>query len=255
MQVMNKESSVASALDLTSDTLFNGRLYCLQPRRGYRFSIDSVLLAHFVKPCPTDKILDVGAGCGVISLILAYRWPSVRLTGLELQDSLALVFQRNIALNHFSDRLCLVKGDLRQIKEIIPAGVFDKVVCNPPYYRCGAGRDNPDREQAIARHEIMANLEDTVAAVSFAVKNRGWVSFVYPAERGAALLTTLRKYKLEPKRLQIIYSYPGGPGRLILVDSMRGGGEELHIMPPFYIYKGPGSRQYSPEMAALYLDS
>ena len=253
MSNVNEESAVLPA-DLTSDTLFDGRLNCLQPRQGYRFSIDAILLAHFIKPDPVGNILDLGAGCGVISLILAHRWPNLRLTGLELQNSLAFAFQRNIELNHLADRLNLIRGDLRKIKEVLSAGSFAQVVCNPPYYKCGSGRCNPDSEQAIARHEIMADLEDTVKAAFFAVKNKGRVAFIYPAERGAALLTSLHRHRLEPKRLQIVYSYPGGPGRLILVEGIRGGGEELQILPPFYIYQEPNSRQYSPEMAALYLE-
>ncbi|NOX26492.1 MAG: methyltransferase, partial [Deltaproteobacteria bacterium] len=233
--------------DFTPDTLFNGRLHCLQPRRGYRFSLDSVLLAHFVETSPTDSILDLGAGCGVVSLILAYRWPTIRLTALELQEQLALALHLNIEMNHLSGRLRLVKGDLRQIKDIFSAGSFTQVICNPPYYKCGSGRCNPNSEQAVARHEIMADLEEIIGAAAFAVRNRGRALFVYPAERAATLLTKLRRHHLEPKRLQIIYGHPGGPGKLILVDSRRGGGEELQIMRPFYIYNEPGSRQYSPE--------
>lgn len=244
--------SSSTSPDISHDTLFSGRLHCLQYRQGYRFSIDAVLLAHFIKPRLQDNILDLGAGCGVISLILSYRWPSVRLLGLEVQDSLVRLCQENIALNKLNDRLQVVKGDLRQIKKLVLAGSFDQVVCNPPYYKSGSGRDNPEEQQAVARHEIMADLNDILTATVFALKNRGRATFIFPAERGAVLLAALRRYKLEPKRLQIVYGYPGGNGRLILVETVRGGGEELQILPPFYIYESPHGRQYSDEMASLY---
>ena len=245
--------SCASSPGISHDTLFEGRLHCLQYRQGYRFSIDAVLLAHFTRLRQQDNILDLGAGCGVVSLILSYRWPSVRVVGLEVQDSLVRLCRDNIALNKLAGRLQVIKGDLRQIKRLLAAGSFDQVVCNPPYYKCGSGRDNLEAQQAIARHEIKAELTDILTAAAFALKNRGRATFVFPAERGAVLLAALSRNKLEPKRLQIVYGYPGGKGRLILVEAVRGGGEDLQILPPFYIYDAPHDRQYSAEMAALYL--
>ena len=235
----------------TEDSLFDGRLVCLQHAEGYRFSVDAVLLAHFIRPRSKETILDLGAGCGVVSLILCYRHAGVALTALELQEKLSALIEENIRANHFQDRISLVTGDLRQISSLVPAESYDWVVCNPPYGKVSSGRQNAGSEQAAARHEIYAALDDVVAAVFFALRNRSRAALIYPADRAAALLSTLKERKLEPKRLQLVHSYPGGEGKLVLVEVVKNGGEGLLVLPPFYIYQKPGGA-YSAEMSRLY---
>ena len=186
------------ATALSHDTLFAGKLTCVQSLSGYRFSIDAVLLAHFATPRYQDRVLDLGAGCGVISLILAYRHPSIDLTCLEIQDSLSKLLAHNISQNGLADRMRLVTGDLRQVKEMLPVGAFDLVVCNPPYYSLGRGQQNPNDEQAVARHELKAGLADIAEAAAFALRTKGRLVMIYPAARGAALLAALRQRQLEP---------------------------------------------------------
>lgn len=235
----------------TEDSLFNGRLKCRQPRHGYRFSIDAILLANFISVQPDDRILDLGAGCGVISLILAYRWPDVRITAIELQPSLADLCAGNFTANGFQDRISVENIDLRRLPDRVRAGSFGWVVANPPYRKIATGRINPQSGQAVARHELEVNLEDVVRAAAFAVKNKGRVAMIYPVDRGAALIYEFKKQGLEPKRMQTVYSYPGDDGRLLLVEAARGGGEGLKIMPPFYVYEESGG-SWSPEMARYY---
>jgi len=130
-------------------------------------------------------------------------------------------------------------------------GTFDWLVCNPPYRKSGSGRVNPIDEKAVARHEIKGTLDDSVKAASYFLKNKGRAAFVYPASRGAALLASLRNEGLEPKKMQVVYGYPGAQGKLILVESVKNGGEELDILPPFYVFKELGG-EYSKEMQTYY---
>lgn len=241
----------ASFPQVSRDTLFSGKLFCLQHRDGYRYSLDAILLAHFISPKPQEKILDLGSGCGIVSLLIAYRWPSVSICALEIQRNLVVLIDQNRKINHFEKRIEVIEGDFVEIGGLIRAGGFDRVVCNPPYGKIGCGRKNPGAEQAIARHEIRASLADVVNAAFYALKNGGRAAFIYPAGRFAALMACLKEKGLEPKRLQPVYSYPGDLARLVLVEAVKDGGEEVAILPPFYVYESPGG-EYSPEMARLY---
>ncbi len=238
--------------EISADTLFNGRLVCHQPRRGYRFSVDAVLLANFVRPWAGARVLDLGAGCGVISLIMAWRSPEIVITALELQPFLFELCRSNIERNKLVSRIQGIQGDLRRISSLLKAASFDLVVCNPPYYKVGSGRLNPALEQAVARHEIMADIKQCVKAAVWAVRSHGRAAFIFPARRGAALLDALHAHRLEAKRLQVVYSFPGADGRLLMVEAVKGGGEELQILPPFYIYSAADGRQYTPEMMAFF---
>ena len=236
----------------TDDTLFDGRLICSQHRDGYRFSVDAVLIAHFCRPQEKDSVLDIGCGCGVISLILCHRYPGVHVTGLELQPALAKLARANSLANHFQDRFSVLEGDLRKVRELMHPESVDLVVSNPPYRRSGSGRINHEDECAIARHELTVDLPAIVSAASFCVKNRGSVVCIYPAERLATLIAAMLKQRLVPKRIQPVYSYPEDDrAGLVMVEAVKNGGEGLHLLPPFYIYQyadGP----YSPEMTKLY---
>lgn len=237
--------------DYTEDTLFNGRVRCLQHRTGYRFSVDAVLLGNFINPKPGDRILDLGCGSGIVSLILAYRWPSVSITGLEIQSGLARLANKNVMLNNWQERIEIIQGDLREIKRSIEPGSFDWVVSNPPYRKSGTGRVNPGGEQALARHEQAADLASVIKAANWAVRKRGRCVFIYPASRGAAVIAELKNTGLEPKKMLPIFSYPGSAANLLIIEAVKQGGEELTLLPPFYVY-GERDGEYSPEMTEYY---
>jgi tRNA1Val (adenine37-N6)-methyltransferase len=237
--------------ELTCDSLFNGRLTCCQHRTGYRFSVDAVLLAHFFTPRPTENILDLGTGCGIMPLLLAYRWPELRLTGLEIQPDLAALARQNVEANGYAERITIRQGDLREIKTIFQPGEYQRILCNPPYHQVMDGRQNPDPEQAAARHEISADLEAVVGAAGWLLHKGGRADLVFPATRLAGLLAALKRHALEPKRLQMVHSYPGGLGKLVLLEAQKGAGEKLAVLPPFFIYRVRDG-EYSVEMARCY---
>ena len=238
--------------NLTDDTLFNGRLVCRQHRDGYRFSLDAVLLAHFCQPASQDKVLDLGCGCGVIGLALCYRHLDVQVTGLELQPALADLSQQNIQGNSLQDRFAVINGDLRTIKQHLRAESYELVLSNPPYHKVGCGRISQEDECALARHELTADPDSVIAAAAYAVKNRGMMTCIYPAERLATVLAAMMKKRLVPKRIQPVYSYPEDDrARLVMIEAMKNGGEGLRLLPPLYIYQYPDG-PYSDELAAMY---
>lgn len=240
------------AAAFSNDALFQGELICCQMRTGYRFSLDAVLVAHFVQPKADWQILDLGCGCGVIGLILAYRYPAIQLVGLELQAEALAMACHNVQANNYADRFSLVQGDVRDIKTVLKPECSDLVVCNPPYYDKNSGRLNPADQVAGSRHELHGDIRDFIRAAAFCCKNRGKVAFVYPARRGDTLLYLLQQQGLRPKRLQPVYSWPGAKqAELVLVEAMKNGGEELALLAPLYIYTRKGG-EYSPEMQNFY---
>ncbi len=235
------DSGQVEQAGVSCDTLFAGRLHCLQHRSGYRFSVDAILAAHFSPPLPGATVLDLGGGCGVIALICLYRWQQqiASVSCLELQPGLAGLASRNMAMNGYADKMKVVQGDLRNILDFFPAESCSQVICNPPFYKKNSGRPCLDQESFVARHQVHCTLQEVVAAAAAVVKNRGKVVFVYPATGLNALLVTLHQHHLVPKRLQTIYSYPDAvaPARLVLVEAVKNGGEGMQVLPPFYIYE------------------
>lgn len=237
--------------EFSRDTLFDGRLTVLQPRQGYRFSVDAVLLAHFISPKKGDRLLDLGTGCGILPLILSYRHPALGGVAVEVQHRLAALARENLAGNGLATAWQVEERDFKELAGVLPAGGFDWAISNPPYRSVGRGRRSPRAESAAARHELVVDLPAVAAAMLRALKNGGRVALIYPAARLAALVATLKNSGLEPKRLQVVYSYPGDAGRLVLIEARKGGGEELAVLPPFFIYRRAGG-EYSEEMAACY---
>jgi tRNA1Val (adenine37-N6)-methyltransferase len=242
----------ASLVTVSADTLFHGQLICHQPVAGYRFSVDSILLAHFLQPAAGIKALDLGCGCGIVSLILAYRCPDVLVCGLEVQEELFAIARRNVEYNSMLVNMQVMHGDVRAMAKSVSPESFDLVLCNPPYFSPGRGRLNQQSQVAQARHAQSGSLEDFIAAAAFAVKNKGKVVFVFAASGQAQLQELMLAKGLTPKELQIIYSFPEDcQGRLVLVKAIKNGGVGCRVLPPFYIYTASGGN-YSKPMQQLY---
>ncbi len=235
--------------DETLDALFQGKLAIIQRKGGYRFSIDALLLAYFVKVHGREKIVDLGTGSGIIPLILASLYPSVRVIGLEIQEEMVGRALRSVSLNRLEKRVGIVQGDIRSIKQIFPPQSFDAAVCNPPYRGQTSGRINPDPERRVARHEIKGCLRDFLRAGSYLLRRRGRVTLVYPATRMIDLLHAMRQEGIEPKRLRLVHSFERTAATLVLAEGVKGARSELKIMPPLVIYTR--GRQYTAEMKAI----
>ncbi len=233
---------------LTEDRFYGGRLVVRQHRDGYRFSIDAALLAAFVETGPDTRIVDLGCGCGIVAFLLAHREPSCQVVGVEIQAGLAALARDNVALNRLETQVAILEKDVRRLQRS-SCGKGDLVVANPPYRSTGSGRINPDGERACARHEILGNLNDFAAAACRLLDPGGRFAAVYPASRGVDLFLALRKAGLEPKRLRLVHSRPGGGARLMLVQAIKGAGPALDVAPPLYIYQASG--KYTQEAAAM----
>jgi len=226
---------------LTKDTFFNGRIKVKQDRCGYRFSIDSILLACHAAPHPGDKVVDLGTGCGIISLILAHREPNLKIYGIEVQQKLADIASSNVEENLMGDIITILCKDMKELKNEMISGPVDLIVSNPPYRKTDSGRINPDIQRAVARHEIKISLNDITATVRRVLRTAGKFVTIYSAERIADMLTHLRSAGIEPKFLRMIHSGIKTEAKLILLEGIKGGRPGIKIGPPLFIYDENGS--------------
>ncbi len=225
-----------SSPDETLDTFFNGRLQILQKKKGYRFSVDAVLLSQFIRIRRDEKAIDFGTGCGILPLLLSHTTKARSFVGVEIQKDLAKYAQRNVALNHLEGRISVLHQDFRKLKEHFPPGSFDVVFSNPPYRRYLTGRINPFTEKALARHDIQGAIEDLASIASYLLPNKGRCYLIFPASRTADLIVALRREKLEPKRLRFVHSRIGEGAKFILSESVKSSGVELTIMDPLILH-------------------
>ena len=235
---------------LTADTFFNGKLHVAQGASGYRFSIDAILLASHTDVRAGERLLDLGTGCGIIPLILAYRHPDIRVYGIEIQNDLADLAVANVNENSMQDRITLICRDMRELKPDLIAGPVDVIVCNPPYRKPNSGRLNPDPQRAVARHEIKASLIDVLGTVRCMLRTAGRFVAVYTAERSAELLSQMRLEGIEPKFIRTIHSQIDAAAKLIMVVGIKGARSGTKIGPPLIIYDADG--QYSAEIQKMF---
>jgi tRNA1Val (adenine37-N6)-methyltransferase len=214
------------------DSFMDGRLKLIQSKDGYRFSIDAVLLSEFVTIKQGDVILDLGTGCGVILLLLLMTKSIGYTLGLEIQKELASQAERNASLNGFEDRMGIILGDIKHPP--IAKRSVDVVICNPPYRRVKSGRINPDPRKAVARHELMASIDDILDTSAHVLKGKGRVAIVYPAVRFIDIVARLRHFNLEPKKMRIIYPDPGSEASLVLIEACMGARPGIKIEPPVF---------------------
>lgn len=229
--------------------LFGGRLKLYQQKKGYRFSIDSVLLGNFASCRACGSVVDLGTGSGVLPLILSRRKRCCRIVGMEIQKELVQLARDTIALNGLADSVTIIHADVRQIHRHLDRESWDAVVANPPFYRAGSGRVNPVRQSAVARHELFGALNDFVAAARYLLKNGGrWYS-IFPAARIADIITALRGGGIEPKTLRMVHARMEEPADVVLIEGVRGGGPEARVLSPMILYSGS---EYTDEVRSLF---
>ncbi len=220
-----------------------------QPEKGYRYSLEAFLLSSFVSLRPGERALELGAGCGIITLLLSWRYPDHLFWGLEIQPPLLWSFARNVKENGLVKRVLPVAGDVKAPP--FKPGAFDVVFSNPPFYPLASGRLSPDLQERCARHEILASLEDFLKAAAFLLRNKGRFYLICAADRIVEVFSILVKNRLEPKCLRLVHSYPGDVARLFLLEAVKGAGRELKILPPLFIYHTRGGA-YSEEVVRAF---
>jgi tRNA1Val (adenine37-N6)-methyltransferase len=228
----SRSPHVALLPDESMDEFMDGRLKLIQSKTGYRFSIDAILLSQFVTIKRGDRIVDLGTGCGIIPLILLLTRPVGQTFGLEIQKDLADQAARNAVLNGYENRIGVILGDIKHPP--FSASSADVVTCNPPYRPKNSGRINPHLQRAIARHEMLASLDDILNAACRTLRAKGRLAMVYPAVRLVEVLVRMRGFNLEPKRIRVVYPGMKSEAKLALIEASLGGRKGLKVLPPFF---------------------
>lgn len=236
----------------------NERIDDLQ-RNGYKiiqnpgkfcFGMDAVLLTGFAHAKKEDFLLDMGTGTGIIPLLMEAKYHCAHLTGLEIQPESADMAERSVALNRLTDKITIVTGDIKEADKIFPSASFDCITCNPPYMIGSHGITNPDTPKAIARHEILCTLEDVVSQAAKLLKPGGSFFLVHRPFRLAEIMTTLVEYKLEPKRMQLVYPFADKEPNMVLLEAIRGAKPRMTVEKPLIVFQSPGV--YMPEISEIY---
>lgn len=232
------------------DDLQRGGLRVIQRTDAFRFGTDAVLLSAFAQPRRRDRLCDLGTGTGVIPLLLYARENTVTGDAVELQEDMAEMAGRSMALNGLADRLRVHSGDLREIRALLPHAQYDLVTCNPPYGKAGSTLLNPDAAKRLARHEESCDITDVTKAAAWLLHGGGRLCCVFPAARALELMDAMRTSRIEPKRLRLVHSRLDKQAHLCLAEGMLEARPGMTIEPPLVIYQANG--EYTDEMKKIY---
>lgn len=222
----------------------------IQNEKLFCFGMDAVLLSAFARVKEGEKVLDLGTGTGVIPILLEARTKGKSFTGLEICAASAYMASRSVKYNQLEEKVSIIQGDIKEADRIFPAASFDVVTSNPPYMTAQHGLVNPDMDKAAARHEILCTLEDVVHQAARALKEKGRFYMVHRPFRMAEIIRVLGKYKLEPKRIRLVYPYVDKEPNMILMECLKGGNPRVTVEPPLIVYQEPGV--YTEELRSLY---
>ena len=233
------------------DDLQNG-YFIIQSEKGFRYGMDAVLLSGYASVRPGEKVLDMGTGTGILPILLAAKTPGESFTGLEIQEKSACMARRSVAYNGLQDRIRIVTGDIKEAAAVFGPASFDVVVSNPPYMTGNHGLLNAEQSRAIARHEVLCTLEDLVRETARVLTSRGRFYLVHRPFRLAEIISVLKAYHLEPKRMRLVYPYVDKEPNMVLLEACRGGNPRIQVEKPLIVYEKPGV--YTDEIREIYGD-
>lgn len=179
----------------------------IQNPNKFCFGMDAVLLSGFANVKKGEKVLDMGTGTGIIPILLEAKTDGKHFTGLEIQEESADMARRSVAYNHLEDKIDIVTGDIKTASELFPLAGFDVITSNPPYMTNAHGIKNPEAPKAIARHEVLCTLDDLAREASRLLRPGGRFYLIHRPFRLVEIFQTLTAYKLEPKRMKLVYPF------------------------------------------------
>lgn len=232
------------------DYLLAEDLRIIQSPSVFSFSLDAVLLSRFASiPIQKGNIVDLCSGNGVVPLLMSSR-TKASIIGVEIQERLYDMAKRSITYNNLEEQLSVIHGDLKDMPKQLGKEKYDSVTCNPPYFPTVSEEKISDNVHlAIARHEIYCTLEDVIQVSSQLLKQGGKATFVHRPGRLIDIITLMRKYKLEPKRMRLVHPKEGKEANTLLIEGIKDGKKDLKILPPLIVYTE--DNEYTPEIRSI----
>lgn len=233
------------------DDLEFKNLKIIQNKQGFCFGIDAVLLSDFAKNIKKNaKVMDLGTGTGIISILLCGKTQLSKIIGVEVQKEVYDMACRSAKLNALENRFEIINENIINLNSIFQNNSFDVIVTNPPYKKLNTGLINDEQKKLISRHEILANLEDFVGVSSKLLKDKGEFYMIHRPDRIVDIFYMMRKYKIEPKEVRLVFSNEKDPPKMVLIKGVKNGGQYLRFRENLYIYKDDGS--YTEEVLKIY---
>ena len=232
------------------DELHRNGWQIIQNSHKFCFGMDAVLLSGFARVKTGERVLDLGTGTGIIPILLRGKTEGRDFTGLEIQEESADMARRSVAYNHLEESVSIVTGDIKEAAALFGAASVDAVTCNPPYMTGNHGLVNPKQSKAIARHEILCTLEDVVGQTAKVLRPGGRFYLVHRPFRLAEILTLLVRYKLEPKRMRLVYPFVDKEPNMVLIEALSGAKSRITVEKPLIVYKEQGV--YTDEIYDIY---
>lgn len=243
MEVIKEEERI-------DDLEYKG-LKIIQNKNGFCFGIDSILLSDFAKDIKKDaKVIDLGTGTGILSILLSVKTDLKKVYGIEVQEEVAQMASRSVLLNHLEEKVEVIHANIKNIEKHLEKETFDAIVTNPPYKKIDTGITNESENKKIARHEIEANLKDFIEISFKMLKDKGTLYMVHRTERLVDILYEMRQHKIEPKEIRFIHSKIGTKPILVLIKAIKNGKSFLKVREPLYIYENNGD--YTQEILKIY---
>lgn len=224
--------------------------HLIQDPARFCFGIDAVLLADFAKAKKGEHVLDLGTGTGIIPILMEAKTGGEHFTGLEIQAESADMAGRSVSYNHLDEKVKIVTGDIKDASNIFGASSFHVITTNPPYMIGTHGENSPSEAKAIARHEVLCNLDDIMRESARLLMPKGRFYMVHRPFRLAEILSKMVEYKIEPKRMRLVHPYVDKEPNMVLIEGLRGGKSRMTVEPPLIVYKEPGV--YTDEIYKIY---
>ncbi|MEQ2563221.1 tRNA1(Val) (adenine(37)-N6)-methyltransferase [Ventrimonas sp. CLA-AP-H27] len=243
-------NNVICGEDERIDDLQRNGYRIIQKKKGFCFGMDAVLLSGFAQVKEGEVAVDLGTGTGIIPILLEAKTNGKHFTGLEIQEEVAEMAGRSVRLNQLEDRVDIVRGDIKEASRLFGKASFDVVTSNPPYMNDNHGLKNPDLPKAIARHEVFCTLDDVCREASLLLKSGGRFYMVHRPHRLVEIITALKTYKLEPKRMKLVHPFADKEANMVLIEAVRGGKSMMKVEAPIIVYKEPGV--YTQEIYDVY---